>query len=267
MKSMEFLRSARRRSVVSDLVYILLNVGLATAVLLVVWVVESPLPAFALVLLSKWRVLAVRPRYWIAHIQANMVDLIVSVGLVVLLYSAGRGFGEAGMIAQIILTLLYAGWLLALKPRTRRTFVVSQAGVAIFVGTMALFSLSYNWPSALVVAVMFLIGYSAARHVLSAYSDTDLTLMSLIWGFVLAQLGWLSFHWTIAYTMPLLAGLKLPQITIISLALSFLAERVYASYAKHGAVRGSDVMLPALLSLSIIAVVILLFNGLSRGNI
>lgn len=266
MKSMEFLRSAKRRSLVSDLIYILLNVGLAVAILLVVWVVESPLPALALVLLSKWRVLAVRPRYWFAHIQANMVDLIVSLGLVVLLYG-GHEFGEEGMIAQIVLTLLYIGWLLALKPRTRRSFVVAQAGVAIFIGTMAVFSLAYAWPSVLVVLLMFLIGYSAARHVLSAYSDTDLTLMSLIWGFVLAQLGWLSFHWTIAYAAPFLTSVKLPQITIISLAISFLAERVYSSYAKHGFVRGNDVMLPALLSLSIIAVIILLFNGLSRGNI
>lgn len=265
---MEFLRSAKRRSLVSELIYVLLNVGLAVAVLLVVWVVESPLPAFALVLLSKWRVLAVRPRYWFAHIQANMVDLIVSVGLVVLLYSAGHGLaGGEGMIAQIVLTLLYIGWLLALKPRTKRAFVVAQAGVAILVGTMALFSLSYAWPSSIVALAMFLIGYSAARHVLSAYSDTDLTLMSLIWGFVMAQLGWLSFHWTIAYSAPFISDIKLPQVTIIGLALSFLAERVYASYAKHGAVRNSEVIMPALLSLSIILVVILLFNGLSRGNI
>lgn len=238
------------------------------AVLLVVWVVESPLPAFALVLLSKWRVLAVRPRYWFAHIQANMVDLIVSVGLVVLLYSAGHGLSDSGgMVAQAVLTLLYIGWLLALKPRTKRTYVVAQAGVAILIGTMALFSLSYAWPSSIVVLAMFLIGYSSARHVLSAYSDTDLTLMSFIWGFVMAQLGWLSYHWTIAYNTPFIGDIKLPQVTIISLALSFVAERVYASYAKHGVVRGSDVIMPILLSLSIIVVVIVLFNGLSRGNI
>lgn len=263
---MEFLRSAKRRSLVSELIYVLLNVGLAVAILLVVWVVESPLPAFALVLLSKWRVLAVRPRYWFAHVQANMVDLIVSVGFVVLLYGAGHASSE-GMAAQIFLTLLYIGWLLALKPRTKRLFVVIQAAMAIFIGTMALFSLSYAWPSSFVVLAMFLIGYSAARHVLSAYSDTDLTLMSLIWGFVMAQLGWLSFHWTIAYSAPFVSDIKLPQVTLIALALSFLAERIYASYAKHGGVRSGDVILPALLSLSIIAVVILLFNGLSRGNI
>ena len=263
---MEFLRLAKRRSLVSEIVYLMLNVGLAAAILVVVWVADSPLPAFTLVLLSKWRVLAVRPRYWIAHIQANMVDLIVSLSFVVLLYAVGHGDGRA-MIVQILLTLLYVGWLLFLKPRTKRTFVVAQAGVSLFVGTMALYSLSYNWPSSLVVLIMFLMGYSAARHVLSAYSDDEVTLLSFIWGFVTAQLAWLTFHWTIAYTIPFTGGMKLPQITIIILAISFLAERVYASYAKHGEVRSSEVMLPALLSLSLIGIMLFLFNGVSTGNI
>ncbi len=267
MKSMEFLRSAKRRSLVSELMYLLLNVGLAVALLIVVWVVESPLPAFALVLLSKWRVLAVRPRYWLAHVQANMVDIIVSLGLVILLYTAGHGGTGDGVVTQIILTLLYIAWLLVLKPRTKRSYVVAQAGVALAIGTIALFSVAYGWPSSLVVIAMFILGYSTARHVLSAYSDPDLMTMSLIWGFVMAQIGWVSFHWLIAYQIPFVEMIKLPQVTIVVLAISFLAERVYSSYVKNGEVRGSDVLLPSLLSLGVLAVVVVLFNGLNSGAI
>lgn len=265
---MEFLRLAKRKSLVSELVYILLNIGLAAALLVVVWTVGSPLPAFALVLLSKWRVLAVRPRYWFAHVQANLVDLIVSFGFVVLLYTAGReDAAGSGMIFQIILTLLYAAWLLLLKPRTKRSYVIAQAGVALVVGTVALFSVSYNWPSSIVVIVMFILGYSTARHVLSAYSDTNLTMMSLIWGFVTAQLGWLSFHWLIAYDLPLIETIKLPQATLVIIALSFLAERIYSSYAKHGVVKRSDVLLPSLLSLGVILIIVLFFNEVSIGSL
>lgn len=265
---MEFLRLAKRRSFVSELVYVLLNIGLAAALLVVVWVVDSPLPAFALVLLSKWRVLAVRPRYWFAHIQANLVDLIVSLGLVVLLYTAGRDDGTGGgIIVQIILTLLYVAWLLLLKPRTKRTYVVAQAGVALVVGTVALFSISYGWPSSAVVLIMFVLGYATSRHVLSAYSDNNLTMMSLIWGFVVAQVGWLSFHWLIAYEIPFSQSVKLPQATIIVVALSFLAERIYSSYARNGIVRSADALLPSLLSLGIVLIVILLFNEVSLGAI
>lgn len=264
---MEFLRLAKRRSLVSELVYVLLNIGLAAALLVVVWVVASPVPAFALVLLSKWRVLAVRPRYWLAHVQANLVDLVVSLGLVVLLYTAGYGGTGDGIAIQIILTLLYIVWLLLLKPRTKRTYVVAQAGVALVVGTVALFSQAYGWPSSLVVIAMFILGYSTARHVLSAYSDTNLTMMSLIWGFVIAQISWLSFHWLVAYDIPLIDTIKLPQVTIVVVALSFLAERIYSSYAKHGTVRGSDVTLPAFLSLGIVIVILALFNGVRSGSI
>lgn len=141
---MELLRVVKHRSLVSELVYVLLNVGLAVTILLVVWAVESPLPAFILILLSKWRIFAVRPRYWLAHVQANLVDLIVSISLVVLLYSAGSAGGEQGVVLQVAIAVLYVIWLLALKPRSKRSFVVAQAGVALFVGTMALFSAAYE---------------------------------------------------------------------------------------------------------------------------
>ncbi len=265
---MEFLRLAKRRTRVSEIVYILLNIGLAAALLLVVWVVESPVPAFALVLLSKWRIFAVRPRYWFAHVQANMVDLIVSLSLVVLLYVAGNTTqsGE-GMGLQIILTGLYVVWLLLLKPRTKRSYVVSQAAIALALGTVALYSVTYDWPSSFVVLGMFLLGYFSARHVLSAYSDSEIALLSLVWGFVAAQLGWLSYHWLIAYEVPLVPTVRIPQITIIIVALSFLAERIYSSYIKHGYVRTGDVILPTFLALGVTAVIIFLFNSLGSAAI
>jgi hypothetical protein len=264
---MEFLRVAKRRSLVSESVYILLNVGLAAAILIVVWAVESPLPAFALILLSKWRVLAVRPRYWAAHIQANMVDLVVSISLVVLLYSAGSTGSENGIIIQIILATLYALWLLILKPRTKRSFVVAQAGVALFVGVIALYSTAFEWPSSVVTLFMWLLGYSAARHVLSAYSEESLTFLSLAWGFVIAQLGWLAYHLTIAYDLSFIEGIRLPQIALIVVAISFAAERVYASYAKHGVVKSVEVLMPVLLTVSVVVILMSLFSAIAIGNI
>ncbi len=262
---MEFLRVVKRRSVLSETVYILLNLGLATAVLILTLATGTPWLALALVLLSKWRVLAVRPRYWFAHVEANMVDFIVSVGLVLLIYLAGQSTLGHGVPTQFLLGLLYAAWLLLLKPRTRRTYVAAQAAVAIVVGTIALYSLSYEWPSSLVVLVVWLIGYSSARHVLVAYSDVDARILSLIWGFVAAELGWLTYHWTIAYSLPLGSGMKLPQATLLLLGLSYLAERTYNSYEKHGEIRANDIMLPMFLALGVMAVLLTAFNGATIG--
>ncbi len=262
---MEFLRVVKRRSLLSEVIYVLLNLGLATATLVVIWATGTPWLALLLVLLSKWRVLAVRPRYWFAHVESNMVDLIVSVGLVVLMYLAGQSAN--GVAVQILLALLYAGWLLFLKPRTKRNTVASQAGVAIVVGTMALASISYEWPSSFVVLGMWVFGYSVARHVLVAYSDNDIRLLSLVWGFVAAELGWLTFHWTIAYTLPFAGGLELPQMTLLLLGISFLAERVYFSLDKHGEkVRFNDLVAPMFLVLGVIVVLLVFFNSASIGS-
>jgi len=259
---MEFLKSSKRRSVFSELIYILLNVALAVAILGVVWAIDSPVAAFALVLLSKWRVLAVRPRYWFANIQANLVDIIVSISVVILLYAA-----SGAVVAQCILTLLYIGWLLFIKPRSKRVFVAIQAGTATFLGVTALMTISYDWMSSFVVLAMWLIGYSTARHVLLSHEEAHVSFYSLVWGLFTAEIGWLTYHWTFAYELPGVGSIKLVQAAVITIALSFLAERIYTSYVKHGSVRAGDVILPALLSISVILVLVGFFNRLGVGTL
>lgn len=262
---MELLKVVKQRSLLSESIYVLLNLALAIAVPIVIWATGTPWLALALVLLSKWRVLAVRPRYWFAHVESNMVDVIVSLGLVVLIYLVGQSGSDQSVGVQVFLTVVYAMWLLFLKPRTRRSAVAMQAAAAVFIGTVALASISFEWPSSLVVLCMWLIGYASARQVLVSYSDTDTRLLSLMWGFVTAEIGWLTYHWTIAYSLPFGSGLKLPQMTLIVLGIGFLAERVYSSYHKHGTVRLSDIALPMLLSLGIIVVLLTMFNAASIG--
>ncbi|MDB5167996.1 MAG: rane protein of unknown function [Candidatus Saccharibacteria bacterium] len=259
---MEFLKSSKRRSLISELVYIGLNVAFAVTLLIILLVIESPLPAFALVLLSKWRILAVRPRYWFVNILTNLVDLIVSLSIVILIYTAGGAIG-----LQIVLTALYIAWLLYVKPKSKRSFVAIQAGAAVFLGVSALMTVSYDWIASLVVLAMWLIGYSAARHVVSSYDEPHASFYSLVWGLVFAELGWLAYHWTFAYAIPGAGDIKLSQVALISLAISFLAERAYTSYVRHGSIRSSDIIMPTLLSVSVIIILLTLFNMISTGVI
>jgi len=260
---MEFLKLVRRRSFLSEVVYTVLNIGLAIAIVVVIRYTESIPLALGLVLISKWRVLAVRARYWFVNVRSNLVDLIVSTSVVIGLYTIN--------IAQIddfrklllmgIATLLYILWLLVLKPRSKRSYVVAQAGVAIFLGVATLFTISYNWPASLVVIAMWLIGYSAANHVLNTYDDETHTLfLSLAWGVVMAEIGWIAYHWTIAYSMPFITSLFVPQVAIISILVGFVAHKAYDSFYHHQKIRTSDIILPLLFTLSIIAVLIFVFN-------
>ncbi len=255
---MEFLRPSRSRTLLSEAIYILLNVGLAIAALITVVVIGSPYPAFGLILLSKWRVLAVRPQHWFAHIISNMVDIIVGLSYVVFIYLAIGSF-----FVQLILTILYIAWLLVLKPRSKRSYVIAQASVGLFVGVMALAQVSYDWWSSAVVAVMWVIGYTTARHALGSYDEPHTHILSLVWGFVLAELGWVSYHWTFGYDFTFMGNLQIPQIAIITVLLSFLAERTYASYHTHDKkIQFSDVLLPLLLTISLIGVLLTTFNSI-----
>jgi len=260
---MELLKFVRRRSFLSEVVYTVLNVALAVAVVLVIRYTESIWLGILIVMVSKWRILAVRPRYWLANFLSNLIDIIVSVSFVLHLYTINAAPIEEGR--QLVLlgvgTLLYILWLLILKPRSKRSYMVAQAGVAVLLGTAALFTVSFAWPVSLVVIGMWVLGYSAARHVLGAYDDeTHGLFLSVLWGLVFAEIGWVAYHWTIAYSLPLITSVLLPQVAIIVTLVSFVAYKSYDSFHHHQKIRTSDIILPLLFTLSVIAVLLFVFN-------
>jgi hypothetical protein len=260
---MEFLKLVRRRSFVSEVVYTVLNIAFAVALVVVILYTQSIPLALGLVLISKWRVLAVRARYWFVNIRSNLVDIIVSVSVVLNMYTIDTAnISDTRQNALLaILTLLYIVWLLLIKPRSKRSFVAAQAGIAIFLGTAALYTVSYGWPASVVVIGMWLIGYSAANHVLNTYDDETHTLfLSLAWSVVFVELGWIAYHWTIAYSLPVVTSILVPQVSIISILIGFVAYKSYDSFYHHQKIRTSDILLPLLFTLSVIAILVLVFN-------
>jgi hypothetical protein len=267
---MEFLKIVkRRRSVINEVIYITLNIGLAISLLALVRTTGSIWPAFILVILSKWRVFAVRPQFWFANIQANLVSAIISFSYVIFLLvvnSSGINYLQI-IILQSVLAVLDICWLLFLKPKSKRKYVVAQAGVALFVGITAIYTVSHEWIASPVVLLVWLVGYATARHVLNNYDDEDHTvLLSLAWGMILAEIGWLAYHWTIAYQLPIIASALLPQVSIIVMCLAFIVYRSYDSYYHHQKIRMNDILLPLIFAVGIISVLILAFNGATTGT-
>jgi len=261
---MEFLKTARRRSFLNEAIYIALNVGLAILLMFIVRTTESLLPAFGLVLLSMWRIFAVRPRFWFANIQTNLVSTIVSVSYVVFLYNTNiANISDSQVfIVQAILAVLYAAWLLFLKPQSKRIYVVAQAGVALFAGITAIYAMAYGWIASPVVLLVWLVGYATARHVLSSYDEeSHIMMLSLAWGLVLAEIGWLAYHWTIAYRLPIVTNILLPQASLIMLCFGFVTYKSYDSYYHHQKIRFNDILLPLIFTVGIIGVLVTAFNG------
>src|SRR3989344_632653 len=65
--------------------------------------------AIGLVLISKWRIVAVRPRYWVANIVANGVDIGVGLALVLVMRKTSVTWWQLFWMA------LYIVWLTWLK--------------------------------------------------------------------------------------------------------------------------------------------------------
>ncbi len=263
---MEFLKIVKRRSFISEVVYIGLNIALAIAILIAVRVTPGFIwPALVLVLLSKWRVLAVRMRFWFANIQADLVSLIVSVGYVIFLYYMNLALIPETqiLITQLLLMFAYIVWLLFIRPQSKRKYIVFQAGLALFVGITAIFAMTYNWFATPIVLLVWLVGYATARHMLSSYDEDHIAFLSLAWGLVIAEIGWLAYHWTVAYRVPIADGILLPQVSLIILCIGFLAYKSYDSYYHHKKIRMNDIILPLLFNIGIIALLIFAFNGVN----
>ena len=262
---MDFLKIVRKKSFISELLYTVLNIALAVGVLLVVRYTEAVWFAILLVAISKWRVFAVRPRFWWANVRSNMVDFIVSVSFVIHMYTVNAAaINETYKLLILVgLALIYIGWLLFVKPRSRRVYVVAQAGLATFLGVSALFIVSHGWPVSLVTATVWLIGYSSARHILSSYdNETHSLFLSLVWGLVMAEIAWVLYHLSFAYPLPIFPSLMLPQAGVILSLLSFLVYKIYDSFYHHSKVRAADVILPLLFTVS--AIIVLVFISLTR---
>ena len=246
---MELIKSVARRSKLSDIAYVSLNIGLAVALYVLTVVFSPPYLAYLLVLLSKWRVLAVRPRFWLANIQGNTIDTLVGISAVTLIW-----LSQGEMAVQILLTALYAAWLLMLKPRSTRRAMIIQAEVGQFAALTALFGIAYYFDSSLVVLACFAIGYITAWHALQSYEEPQTRLLAAIWGFVVAEFGWLAYQWTSAYT---LAGdLMAPQVAIIASLSGYVTMRAY-EYHTHGKLSWKRMRAQILFAAAVIAMMLL----------
>lgn len=265
---MEFLKVVRQRTFLSELLYVALNVALIISVLILVRITESPVPAIGLVVLSKWRVFAVRPRYWWANIQSNLVDYIVGVSFASFIYSAyvsDAASGEKTMLVFAIM-ILYAIWLLFIRTKARRSYIVAQAFIALFNGMTLLFMLAYALPLTVVVLLSWMLGYATSRHILSTYEEEPhIVLLSQIWGLFVAELSWLAYHWTVAYNIFNSEVLALPRFALTMLCLGFVVFKAYDSYYHNGKVRMGDIIMPLLFTVGIIVVLPLVLSllGLS----
>lgn len=224
---MELLKSPSGRGLrLGDLMFVLANVSFVAVLALLIFLWQLGILALILAVLSKWRILAVRPRYWGINLRSNLLDLIFVVGATALMINP-----LATVYAQIAWMVLLAVWLLFIKPLSSRRMMSLQAAAAQFVGLVALMTYAAFIPInqiyiIAVVAGAWVIGYATARHVVTSFeSESKVEFLAVLWGLLSAQLAWLFSHWLQVYSIT--PGFEIPQLALIILLISFSAQRAY----------------------------------------
>lgn len=152
--------------------------------------------ALAVILLSKWRMLAVRPRHWLAHVRTNAVDIIVSLSILAFMIRAN----QVEQMSQMLLwVLLYEVWVLYIKPSSRTLLVSLQALLAQLGGLVALFLFFEELPLGVYIVAVGAIAYFSARHFFASFEEDMTIAYSWLWTFFAASLTWVLGHWVLFY--------------------------------------------------------------------
>jgi hypothetical protein len=170
--------------------------------------------AIALALLSKWRMFAVRPRYWVANLIQNGVDIIVAVSLIIFMASTTVVWW------QLLWMFLYGGWLIWLKPRYDVLSVSAQAMAAQLLGLSLLYLKFGDSSTVGLVAGTWLVTYLAARHYLTSFEENHGPLLAHIWAYFSASLAFVLGHWLLFYG-------TIPQIIVILTTIGYGLAALY----------------------------------------
>ena len=247
----------KSRNIISSILHVAMNILLGVGSILITVATGSWIIGVILVIISKWRVFAVRPRYWGVNIISSLVDFIVGISFVMIAYCSGSAF----LPVHAVLAVGYTIWLVLIKPRSSEVAAEIQSLIAVFLGTSAVTMLFASYESIFMVAACFVIGFAASHHILVQSEANDFSLTTISCGLINAEIAWLSNSWLIVYAFGN-TGIIVPQISIILTIFSFVSNRVFKSAIKHdGKISLAEVATPVIFSVLIIAIIVIWFSN------
>lgn len=253
----DFVFIRKSRNIASNAVHVFLNILLGLGAVLITVFSGNPALGIILVIMSKWRIFAVRSRYLWINIKSNLIDMIVGISIVLLSFVSGSSLAPI----HFILAALYVVWLLFIKPMSSENANLAQSLIGVFLGISATTLLTANLESLWAVLAAFVIGYSASRHVLAQTNDEDFTLTTFVCGLVFAEIAWLCHTWSIVYTFGA-SGIRVPQTAIILTIFAFIYN-----YARQAMIKFQDdfrfkhIMGPVIFGALLVGIIVLFFSN------
>lgn len=252
----ELLFIRKSRNLASTILHVFFYLVLAILSAAAIIISNSWIIGLILILSSKWRIFAVRPRYWGLNLKSNLVDLIVGISFVFLVYTSGSDLTPA----HFIYTALYIIWSTIIKPKSSDSAIMLQSLVAIFSGsTAAVLILPLNQPLLLCLTTA-LLGYGAARHFLTQKTTNSKTYFPFLVALLFAETAWLSHTWLIAYFFKTL-GIIIPQTAIILTLLAIALGSIFQEMVnRHSEAKLKNILNPVLTTLSLSIILLLFFS-------
>ena len=191
---------------------------------------------------------AVRPRYWLANIRSNGVDIIVGISLLIFMTHTGSAYW------QLLWVAIYIFWLTILKPGSSTLSVSIQALIGQFLGLMAMFIWFSGAPLYQLIIVSWIICYLAARHFFTIFEESFTSLYSHTWAYFAASLTWVLGHWLLFYG-------SFAQPTVLLTAIGIGLASLY--YLKQNDRLSTLLRRQIVLTVIAVVVVVLVFSNWS----
>ncbi|MDQ5913578.1 MAG: hypothetical protein QG623_197 [Patescibacteria group bacterium] len=194
--------------------------------------------AALLILLSKWQIFLVKPRFWWANIKFSAVDLIFKLSIVVLMVESQVKIGQltnknslALHILQLMLVGLYLFWNIYLRKLSQAKGMLAQAMYAQVLGLLAIgwlagFSTS-SIPIPALILLTWVITYAAAQHVMYSFEETAIPQLAGFWALFATALSFLQYIW--GQNFLFFSGLiYLPLIPFVISFFGYLASSTHS---------------------------------------
>jgi hypothetical protein len=226
------------REISGKLTHHALSVALPLAIYTLVAIFHLPWVAFSLILLSKWQIFVVKPRFWWANIKFSAVDLIFKLSVLALMLLAQFKINALVTrstillaILQILLVGLYLFWNIYLRKQTSAIGMRLQALSAQFLALMAIMWASGfsgpTLPLSIALLASWIVSYSSAQHALFAYEESAIPQLASFWALFATSLSFLQLIWAQNFLF-FNSLLYIPLMPFVICGFAVLAAKTHA---------------------------------------
>jgi hypothetical protein len=168
---------------------------------------------------------------WLAGTPSAVVGL--SVAVLIGLNHQPLGQPVFPVLAQLVLTILYAAWLIWLRQlRRRHQASIWALGLQQLAAISAIFLATafWHWPQTLGMVLMWVVVFVTTLWYMRAVGERAAAILAAAWALVATELSWILSAWQVIYVQG--SYLIVPQATVVILGVGYCFASIHASHTQ-----------------------------------